>query len=306
MNTPKHQLDWGLLAPLRFKAKALAEGVYAGTHRSVRRGAGVEFGGHRDYIAGDDLRFLDRSALLRHGKLLIRQFETETDRSLKLWLDATPSMAYRSDTGLGAKLAYAALLAGALGRIAIASGDPVSLDWIGGQGVHPMPALGGREAFERLSAILEDAEAGLGESGAQELSLKSIDLACARIARQARRGSVIVLFSDLLDLPERTLDRCVGLFGGGRLLIVVQVLDPAEVDFPFEGPVRLRSSEASVVVETEANEVRRRYHEALLQHQNAWSTALLGHGGRLVVANTKTDPLSSLRSIVRAIAGDPL
>ena len=37
-------IDWGSLAPLRLKARAVAEGVYAGMHRSVRKGAGVEFG----------------------------------------------------------------------------------------------------------------------------------------------------------------------------------------------------------------------------------------------------------------------
>jgi uncharacterized protein (DUF58 family) len=87
--------DWGKLAPLRITARHVADGVAAGGHRSRRRGAGVEFGGHREYIPGDDLRWLDRHALMRHGKLLIREFETETDRSVWLLVDATPSMGFR-------------------------------------------------------------------------------------------------------------------------------------------------------------------------------------------------------------------
>src|ERR1700745_1820346 len=96
-------LDWGSLAPLRLRARLVAEGVYAGSHRSARRGAGVEFGGHRQYVPGDDLRWLDRRSLLLHDRLLVRQFETETDRALRLVVDATASMGYRGREAPAAK-----------------------------------------------------------------------------------------------------------------------------------------------------------------------------------------------------------
>ena len=107
-------IDWGELVPLRLRARVVAEGVYAGAHRSVRKGAGVEFGGHRQYVPGDDLRFIDRRSLLRHDRLMLREFETETDRALWLCVDASASMAYRGEGAPGAKLAYAGLLAAAL------------------------------------------------------------------------------------------------------------------------------------------------------------------------------------------------
>src|SRR5215472_2955382 len=91
----QRSLDWGSLAPLRLRSRLVAEGVYAGAHRSARRGAGVEFGGHRAYLPGDDLRWLDRRSLLLHDRLLVRQFEMETDRALRLVVDATASMGYR-------------------------------------------------------------------------------------------------------------------------------------------------------------------------------------------------------------------
>ena len=56
-------IDWSKLAPLRLRARLVAEGAWAGMHPSPRRGAGVEFGGHRAYTPGDDLRFIDRHAL---------------------------------------------------------------------------------------------------------------------------------------------------------------------------------------------------------------------------------------------------
>src|SRR5512140_3469802 len=123
----RRTLDWGGLAPLRLRSRLVAEGVYAGGHRSARRGAGVEFGGYREYTPGDDLRWLDRRSLMRHDRLLVREFETETDRALRLVVDASASMAYRGSRAPGAKLAWAALVAAALSRIALASGDPVGM-----------------------------------------------------------------------------------------------------------------------------------------------------------------------------------
>src|SRR4051812_1532950 len=159
----REAIDWGSLAPLRLRSRLVAEGVYAGAHRSARRGAGVEFGGHRPYTPGDDLRWLDRRSLLRHDRLLVRQFETETDRALRLIVDATASMGYRGVRAPGAKLAFSALVAAALARIAVGSGDPVGLTYLGGQrkdessrnGLAPsraVPVSGGRESFERVLA----------------------------------------------------------------------------------------------------------------------------------------------------------
>ena len=118
--TPLRAIDWGSIAPLRLRARAVADGVYAGAHRSLRRGPGVEFGGHREYVPGDDLRWLDHRALLRHDKLLVREFETETDRGLRIVVDASASMAFRGEKAPASKFAFAALLAAALARIALA------------------------------------------------------------------------------------------------------------------------------------------------------------------------------------------
>ncbi len=215
-------IAWGALAPLRLKARAVAEGVYAGAHRSFRKGAGVEFGGQRPYVPGDDLRFFDRRALLRHDKLMVREFETETDRALWLCLDATASMSFRGGTAPGAKLAYAGLVAAALARIAVASGDPVGLAWIGGVGVHGLPPMAGREAFERVVGSIE----GAGAAGDGSAGEHAFERALLPVGRRARRGSVIVLFSDMLDLPARALSSFTALGTSGRALVAVRVLDP--------------------------------------------------------------------------------
>ena len=300
MATPKairRAIDWGSLAPLRLRARAVAEGVYAGMHRSARRGAGVEFGGYREYTPGDDLRWLDRRSFLRHDRLVVRQFETETDRALRLVVDATSSMAYRGATAPGAKIAWCALVAAALTRVALASGDPVGLTFLGGTNAPGLPRSSGREQFERVLAALESVQAG----GDAQLDRKLLDEALEALARTSRRGTVIVVLSDLLDLPADAETRIAALGSQGRVLCVVQTLDPDEALFPFEGTVRLRAMEGSFVVETDAETTRERYLAALEAARANWETALLQRGGRFLRATTADDPVRVVREILEAV-----
>jgi len=290
-------LDWGSLAPLRLRARLVAEGVYAGAHRSARRGAGVEFGGHRAYSPGDDLRWLDRRSLLLHDRLLVRQFETDTDRALRLVVDATASMGYRGAGAPGAKLAWAALVAAALARIAIGSGDPVGLTYFGGgEGTGGVPVSGGREAFERIIGSLEGASAG----GDAHADIRVLDRALGALARSARRGSIVVVLSDLLDLPDGAADRVAAVASRGRIVIVVQVLAPDEIEFPFGGTVRLRSLEGGVVVETDAEATREGYKEGLAKLTAGWDRVLTARGARFIRATTGADPVRVVREIAQA------
>jgi uncharacterized protein (DUF58 family) len=291
-------IDWGALAPLRLRARAIAEGVYAGAHRSARKGAGVEFGGQRPYVPGDDLRFFDRRALLRHDKLMVREFETETDRALWLCLDATASMSFRGETAPGAKIAYAGLLAAALARIAVSSGDPVGLAWVGGIGVHGLPPMAGREAFERVVGSIE----GAGAAGDGTTRENGFDRSLAPVGRRARRGSVLVLFSDMLDLPEGALRAYGALATGGRALVAVRVLDPSERDLAFHGTVRLRALEGDTVIEADADQVRATYKERLAAIAKAWSYDLEARGGRFVDVVTSDPPTDVVRKILLAVA----
>jgi len=297
-NAIRRAIDWGELAPLRLRARQVAEGVYAGVHRSARRGAGVEFGGFREYVPGDDLRWLDRRSLLRHDRLVVRQFETETDRALCLLVDASGSMGFRGTGAPGAKLAFASVVAAALARIAISSGDPVSVTFLGGGGhAAPVPRSGGREQFERIVATLEAVEPG-GDAHADGAVL---DRALQSLVRSTRRGAVVVVLSDLVDLVDDAVERIGALASGGRVLTVVQTLDPAEASFPFSGTVRLRALEGEAVVETDADTTRDRYLAALEALTSRWREGVVGRGGRFVRATTDADPVRVVREIIESV-----
>ena len=294
----RRAIDWGQLAPLRLRARQVAEGVYAGVHRSNKRGAGVEFGGYREYVPGDDLKWLDRRSLLRHERLVVRQFETETDRALCLLVDASASMGFRGPEAPGAKLAFAGVVAAALARVALASGDPVSLTFLGG-GAHAthVPRLVGRDQFERVIGALEAVEPG----GDAHVDPGMVDRALQSLARATRRGAIVVFLSDLLDLPAHAAERIAALAPTGRVVSVVQTLDPAEADFPYQGTVRLRALEGGAVVETDADATRERYLGALAELTGGWREALVRRGGRFVRATTADDPVDVVRAVVEAV-----
>jgi uncharacterized protein (DUF58 family) len=289
-------LDWGALLPLRLRAPGVALGALTGAHRSLRRGAGVEFAGHRAYTPGDDLRFLDRHALMRHGTLALREFETETDRSVQLVLDATASMGFRGGRAPSAKLAFTALIAAALGYVVLRGGDRVALDWIGGN-APSLPVRGGRHTFEALVATLET----VTPSG--QVTFEGLRSALGRAAR-AKTGSVSVLVSDLLDFPDGAAEEVAALAAGGRPLLVVQVLDPDERDLPFDGPVRLRSLEGDLTVDTDATNVRSAYLAALARLQDRWAAALAARGSRLVLASSADDAVDVVRRSLAVLAGN--
>jgi uncharacterized protein (DUF58 family) len=159
--------------------------------------------------------------------------------------------------------------------------------------------MSGREAFERVVGALESAQIG----GDLTLDPSSVDQAFGAVARRAKRGTIIVLLSDLIDLPEETLDRFTALGMGGRVLLAVQVLDPVELTFPFEGTVRLRALEGGAVIETDADSTRARYLARLAEIAEGWAVKLTSHGGQFMRVSTADDPAEIVRKAVSAVAG---
>jgi uncharacterized protein (DUF58 family) len=295
-------IDWGKLGPIRIRSRLVADGVLAGSHRSVRRGAGIEFAGHRAYVPGDELRFVDVRASMRHERVIVRQFETETDRALRLVVDATRSMSFRSKGAPCDKLAFAALVGASLARVSLVAGDPVGLDAIGGEDFRRVPPSARMETLERIFATFESMRASGDARDDVEMVERALDIA----VRGARRGSVIVVLSDFIDLADGADDAIAALATRGRTLVGVQILDPEERSFPFEGPVVLRASEGQredgARVQTDGPSVRAAYLRSLDARIEQLSSALGKHGGTLVGATTTDDPIDVTRAIVRAAA----
>jgi uncharacterized protein (DUF58 family) len=300
----RQSIDWGQLAPLKLRARLVADGLFAGAHRSIRRGAGVEFAGHRVYVPGDELRFIDVRASLRQERIVVRHFETETERALRLVVDATASMGFAGERVAVSKLGYASVIAAALCRVALAGGDPVGLDFVGGAGsATRVTPSASSEVFSRVVGSLE----ALRASGDARAERQVLEEGLALTLRGARRGSAIVVLSDLVDLPDGGIEAIAALGTRGQVLVVVQVLTPEEVEFPFDGPVRLRASESGPrdarFVQTDGPSVREAYRKALAEQTAQQRDAVTRHGGALVRVTTDEDPVLAGRRILLALSG---
>ncbi|HXK20408.1 MAG TPA: DUF58 domain-containing protein, partial [Polyangiaceae bacterium] len=111
-----------------------------------------------------------------------------------------------------------------------------------------------------------------------------------------------VVLTDLLDLPAGSLQALSTLTTRGRSLQVIQVLAPAERDFPFEGSVLLRSLEGTTLVETDAAQARQQYLAALAAAQQDAERELLPRGGRLHKCVTSDPPEQLVRKILSQTA----
>jgi uncharacterized protein (DUF58 family) len=239
--------------------------------------------------------------MMRHDRLLVREFETETNRRLAFLVDVSRSMAYASEGARTSKFGFGAIVVAALTRVALSGSDTVSLDWLGAARRPPLPATGGPEAFDRVVDLLE----GAITEGDGLVDERVLDSALGFVGRRARRGSVIVVVSDFLDLHDGAVDRIASLGVGGRLVVGLSILDPAESAFPFQGPIRFRSSEGNQFVETDASVARDAYLAALARNREILRESLLARGGRFVEATTSGDPVSVVRAVLASVEGAP-
>jgi len=207
--------------------------VFAGRMRSERRskkkGSGVEFADYRDYVPGDDFRFVDWNVYQRFGRLLVRLYEEEEDLSIYFIVDCSTSMGF----GDGRKFDQARRLCAALAYVGLANLDRVTIVGVSDSVVSRMPTTRGKGRIFKVLEFLEELRA-TGQTDLKD-SLKTF------VAQHKRRG-LAVLISDLYD-PA-------GFEGGINMLrfnkfepYVLHVVDPKEAQPTLKGDVRIYDCE---------------------------------------------------------------
>ncbi len=218
----------GTLPPLLVAAERVAATVAQGVHGRRRVGQGETFWQYRHYEYGDQPNRIDwrRSAI--SDSVYVRETEWEAAQSVWLWHDASASMHYASQTEFPTKANRAGLLAIALMALLIRGGERIAL--LG----HAGPPAAGRAALNRLAETVVLRVEDSAETG--EDSLPPLT--------PLPRHAAVVLFGDFLAQPgdtERTIRAIAGRGVRGHL---VQVLDPAEIEMPFDGRNRFLGLEA--------------------------------------------------------------
>jgi uncharacterized protein (DUF58 family) len=238
------------LEQLELVSRKIFLGRMKGERRSKRKGQSVEFADYRNYVIGDDLRFLDWNLYARIDKLFIRLFMEEEDLHFYVLLDNSLSM----DFGTPTKLHYAKQIAAALGFIGLVNLDRVVIEAFNNRLTQTSPVLRGRRSLWRLLDFLNKIEPA-GPSDLRQ-SLKTFSL------KSSGKGIVIVL-SDFMDKAGYE-DAMRYLIARQMDIYVIQILSQEEIDPDITGDLKLVDVEDDDTAEiTVSSVLLKRYKENL-------------------------------------------
>jgi uncharacterized protein (DUF58 family) len=240
---------------LSMVARGVVEGSMTGLHASPYKGFSVEFAEHREYTPGDDPRHLDYKMLARTERLYVKQYEEETNMRVQILLDTSGSMGY-SHAAKITKLDYGSYLTAILSYMMTRQQDAVGLTTFDTEIRLDMPARSSARHFDemmhQLEAVKPDHQTGIAET-------------LHKLANRFKKRCLIVLISDLYDEPEAVM-RALHHFRHRRHeVIVFQVFDKAEIDFPFRETVAFYDLESGERIQIDPAYVRDVYVEQVEQ-----------------------------------------
>jgi uncharacterized protein (DUF58 family) len=255
------------IGDLELRARVVVEGMWNGLHRSPFSGFSVEFSEYRQYVPGDDLRWLDWKVLARTDREYVRKFEDETNVRCHLLVDTSRSMSFGSASY--SKFDYARTLAAALAAFLVQQRDMVGLAlFADALGTH-LPARWRQGHLRRLLLALDAAQ----PSGATDLAA-SLETA----GRLWRKRGIVVLVSDLLEPVDSWENSVALLVAAGHDVRVFQVLDPAELTLRFGRAAEWEDLESGSRLLVDPDAARQRYRERLDLHLSAATSALASRG----------------------------
>ena len=265
------------LGTLELKARTIVEGFLTGLHRSPFKGFSVEFAEYRQYMPGDDLSTIDWKVYARSDRYYVKKFEEETNLDCHLMLDVSGSMAYGSHHGLS-KFEYAACLAASLGYLMNRQRDAVGLTAFDEDVVAMLPASSRPGHLRSLLVTLERLRTAHQTDVAKPLH---------HLADTLTKRGLVVLISDLLDDPAEIIRGLKHFQFRGIDVIVFQVLDPDELEFPFDRATRFEDLETSEEVMAVPGAVRDHYLKQIGELVDRYRRELGASGIDYQLLNTK-------------------
>jgi len=226
--------DLRKIANLQMFARLVVEGFCTGLHASPHKGFSVEFREHRGYVAGDEIRRLDWKVYGKTDRLYIREYEEETNLRATLLVDASGSMSYAGKSGL-TKAAYAQRVAACLSYLMLKQQDSVGLVTFDSKVRKYVPPRSRPSHLQILMNTLEETKPG----GETELAKVFHQL----VAKIHRRGLLIIL-SDCFGEVSELMSALAHFRHARHDIIIFQIWDRDELDFPFHQWTRFDSLES--------------------------------------------------------------
>lgn len=270
------------LPPLLAEAELLASTIMLGEHGRRRAGMGDEFWQYRPAHAGDSARMIDWRRSARSDTTFVREREWQAAQSVTLWVDTSRAMGFSSHGPT--KADRARLLALATAVLLLRGGERVGLSG------HDTPPRAGKSQLLSLTRALTAPDAA-ADYGAPDAT---------GITAHGRAVFVSDFLGDLAGV-ETALARASDRGARGVLL---QILDPAEEDFPFDGRTIFESMGGSLRHETlRAGDLRARYLDRLAERKDRLQTLARAVGWHFTTHHTGDAPLPALLWLYRAIEG---
>lgn len=273
------------LPPLLAEAERLTATVILGEHGRKRAGMGETFWQYRRAEQGDAYSSIDWRRSARSDNMYVQQTEWEAAQSVALWVDPSAAMNYQSRAVETSKRNRAALLALAIAVGLNRGGERFSL-----MGTAAGAAKTGRRQVETIAAELIAAPDDL-DYGAPPLT-------------RLQPGSRAVFFSDFLGPRDALISQVGQAADQGVKGCIVQVLDPAEEAFPFDGRTIFQSMKGTLEYETDrAKSLKAAYQDKLAQRQDELRDMARRTGWLYLHHTTDGSPRAALLWLYAALEG---
>jgi len=243
---------------LELLARTVVDGFLNGLHRSPYLGLSLDFAEHRPYMPGDDIRRIDWRLYARTDRFHIKQFEADTNSDFVAVVDVSGSMRFGS--GGIPKIDYARYLAATLLYFSSRQRDRVGMVAFDDEIVEQVPASA--KHLDIALHALTRLKPGRPGSLAGPLS---------KVAESLRRRSIIALISDFYAEPESVVEAVRALRYRGNDVIVFHLLDPAELELPYDGSANFEDLESGELLPVVTDAIRARYRELVAGHTAALS-----------------------------------
>ena len=241
------------IGSLDLLARTVVDGFINGLHKAPYLGVSIDFAEHRGYMPGDDIRFIDWRVFARTDRFYVKQFEADTNTNFSVLLDISRSMSFGSK-GV-TKLDYGRYLAACLTYFCTKQRDRVGLVTFDSDIVARIPP-----SAKHLEMVLHELDRiDAGRPGSLERPL-------FRATEFFKRRGIIVVISDFYEEPELVVDALKPLAYGGNDLIVFHVLDPAEVDFPYDAASSFQDLESGRTAPVVPEKLRAQYRQLVQEH----------------------------------------
>ena len=287
--------DIGKFANLQLLAKQVVEGFCNGLHRSPHKGFSVEFKEHRQYVPGDEIRNIDWKLYGKTDRLFIREYEEETNLRATILLDSSGSMAYSGSRSNGlTKHDYAVRTAACLAYMLLQQQDSVGLVTFDTKVTSYVPP---RARPKHLQAIVNQLDK---TRPANETELGDV---FHELANTIQRRGLVIVISDLFGDVDRLLKALAHFRHSRHEMMIFQIWDPDELDFPFRQWTQFSSLEtANRQHLVDPAQIRKAYLEKLQQFREKLTSGCSRHRINLVPMTTDqpyADALAAYLSVRR-------